>query len=91
MQEEHLERCGSLSAYKQGVTVVTTGGWDTARLPISANNYFAIGCPLTDTPDHASVTSAYPVTVQSVATNSVTFCFGTGVKWRASILIIGTV
>lgn len=35
MQEEHLERCGSLSAYKQGGYSSNLGGTFTKKFPIA--------------------------------------------------------
>ena len=78
--------------YKQGVTVVMTGGWDTVKLPISANNYFAIASPVTPTTNYWDAGANVPVSVQSVKTNSIIIALPGGRnQWKASILIIGTV
>ena len=76
---------------RQGVTVVMTGNWDTVRLPISANNYFAIASPATPTTNYWSSGANNPVSVQSVKTNSIIVAIPGGNRWKASILIIGTV
>ena len=76
---------------RQGVTVVMTGNWDTVRLPISANNYFAIASPATPTTNYWSGGANNPVSVQSVKTNSIIVAISDGNQWKASILIIGTV
>lgn len=69
-----------------------TGGWDTVRLPISANNYFAIASPVTSTTNYWGGGANAPVSVQSVKTNSIIIAIpGGGNQWKASILIIGTV
>lgn len=78
--------------YKQGVTVVATGNWDTVKLPISANNYFAIASPATPTTNYWSGGANAPVSVQSVKANSIIIALpGGSNQWKASILIIGTV
>ena len=78
--------------YKQGVTVVMTGGWDTARLPISANNCLAIASPVTPTTNYWSDGANVPVSVHSVKTDSIIIALPGGRnQWKASILIIGTV
>ena len=46
-QEEHLERCGSLSAYKQGgKAIATSGGVKNVyiTLPIAVSNILAAVC-----------------------------------------------
>lgn len=69
-----------------------TGDWDTVRLPISANNYFAIASPVTPTTNYWGGAASTPVSVQSVQTNSIIIAIPSGGnKWKASILIIGTV
>ena len=78
-------------AYRQGVTAVMTGNWDTVKLPISANNYFAIASPVTPTTNYWSGGANVPVSVQSVKANSIIIALPSGNKWKASILIIGTV
>ena len=82
---------GAVPLIIQGVTVVMTGGWDTVRLPISANNYFAIASPATPTTNYWSGGANNPVSVQSVKTNSIIVALSGGNQWKASILIIGTV
>ena len=78
-------------ATRQGVTAVMTGNWDTVRLPISANNYFAIASPVTPTTNYWGGSANAPVSVQSVKTNSIIVAIPGGNQWKASILIIGTV
>ena len=79
-------------ATRQGVTAVMTGNWDTVRLPISANNYFAIASPVTSTTNYCGGAANAPVSVQSVKTNSIIIALRNGDnQWKASILIIGTV
>ena len=69
-----------------------TGDWDTVQLPISANNYFAIASPVTPTTNYWGGGANAPVSVQSVKTNSIIIAIpGGDNKWKASILIIGTV
>lgn len=69
-----------------------TGGWDTVRLPISANNYFAIASPATPTTNYWSGGANAPVSVQSVKTDSIIIALpGGSNRWKANILIIGTV
>lgn len=69
-----------------------SGDWDRVQLPISANNYFAIASPVTNTTDYWGNGANNPVSVQSVKTNSITICIPGGNNWwKASILIIGTV
>ena len=76
----------------QGVTVVMTGGWDKVQLPISANNYFAIASPITPTTNYNGGGADVPVSVRSVNPNSMIIALpGGSNKWKASILIIGTV
>ena len=82
---------GTIPIIIQGVTVVMTGNWDTVRLPISANNYFAIASPATPTTNYWSGGANNPVSVQSVKTNSIIVALSGGNQWKASILIIGTV
>ena len=82
---------GAVPLIIQGVTVVMTGDWDTVRLPISANNYFAIASPATPTTNYWSGGANAPVSVQSVKTNSIIVAIPGGNQWKASILIIGTV
>ena len=83
---------GWLLAIRQGVTVVMTGGWDTVKLPISANNYFAIASPVAPTTNYWDAGANVPVSVQSVKTNSIIIALPGGRnQWKASILIIGTV
>lgn len=78
--------------YKQGVTIVMTGDWDTVKLPISANNYFAIASPVTPTTNYWDNGANVPVSVHSVKTNSIIIALPGGRnQWKASILIIGTV
>ena len=78
--------------YRQGVTVVATGNWDTVRLPISANNYLAIASPITPTTNYNGGGADVPVSVRSIKTNSMIIAIpGGGNQWKASILIIGTV
>ena len=77
--------------YKQGVTAVMTGNWDTVKLPISANNYFAIASPATPTTNYWSSSANAPVSVQSVKANSIIIAIANGNRWKANILIIGTV
>lgn len=79
-------------ATRQGVTAVMTGDWDTVQLPISANNYFAIASPVTPTTNYWGGGANAPVSVQSVKTNSIIISIpGGDNRWKASILIIGTV
>lgn len=69
-----------------------TGDWDTVRLPLSANNYFAIASPITPTTDYNGGGANVPVSVQSVKPNSMIIALpGARNQWKASILIIGTV
>ena len=76
----------------QGVTVVATGNWDTVKLPISANNYFAIASPATPTTNYFGGGADVPVSVQSIKANSIIIALpGGSNQWKASILIIGTV
>lgn len=83
---------GAIPLIIQGVTVVATGDWDTVRLPISANNYFAIASPITPTTDYNGGAANVPVSVRSIKTNSMIIAIpGGGNRWKASILIIGTV
>lgn len=83
---------GWQSVCRQGVTVVMTGGWDTVKLPISANNYFAIATPVTLTTDYNGDAAINPASIRSVTTNSVIAALkGSSNKWKLSILIIGTV
>lgn len=83
---------GAVPLIIQGVTVVMTGNWDTVRLPISANNYFAIASPVTPTTNYWGGSANAPVSVQSVKTNSIIIAIpGGDNQWKASILIIGTV
>ena len=83
---------GAIPLIIQGVTVVMTGGWDTVKLPISANNYFAIASPVTPTTNYWDAGANVPVSVQSVKTNSIIIALPGGRnQWKASILIIGTV
>lgn len=83
---------GAVPLIIQGVTVVMTGNWDTVRLPISANNYFAIASPVTLTTNHWGGGANAPVSVQSVKTDSIIIAIpGGDNQWKASILIIGTV
>ena len=77
--------------YRQGVTAVMTGNWDTVKLPISANNYFAIASPATPTTNYWSGSANAPVSVQSVKANSIIIALAGGNRWKANILIIGTV
>ena len=83
---------GTIPLIIQGVTVVATGNWDTVRLPISANNYFAIASPITPTTNYNGGGANVPVSVRSIKTNSMIIAIpGGGNRWKASILIIGTV
>ena len=83
---------GAVPLIIQGVTVVATGDWDTVRLPISANNYFAIASPITPTTNYNGGGANVPVSVRSIKTNSMIIAIpGGGNRWKASILIIGTV
>lgn len=41
-QEEHLERCGSLSAYKQGGKSARTDRYETVKFPIAFTAIFSI-------------------------------------------------
>ena len=83
---------GAVPLIIQGVTVVMTGDWDTVKLPISANNYFAIASPVTPTTNHFGGGADVPVSVQSIRANSIIIALpGGGNRWKASILIIGTV
>lgn len=82
---------GAVPLIIQGVTAVMTGNWDTVRLPISANNYFAIASPVTSTTNYWGGGANAPVSVQSVRTNSIIIAIPGGNQWKASILIIGTV
>ena len=90
--ETSLSGIACLLVIRQGVTVVMTGGWDTVKLPISANNYFAIASPVTPTTNYWGDGANVPVSVQSVKTNSIIIALPGGRnQWKASILIIGTV
>ena len=82
---------GAVPLIIQGVTAVMTGNWDTVKLPISANNYFAIASPATPTTNYWSSSANAPVSVQSVKANSIIIAIANGNRWKANILIIGTV
>ena len=83
---------GAIPIIIQGVTVVATGDWDTVKLPISANNYFAIASPATPTTNYFGGGANVPVSVQSIKANSIIIALpGGSNQWKASILIIGTV
>ena len=83
---------GTIPIIIQGVTIVMTGDWDTVQLPISANNYFSIASPVTPTTNYWGNGAGAPVSVHSVKTDSIIIALpGGSNRWKANILIIGTV